>query len=93
MAPPYHLRTKLENMPHTKGFIYGGAAWFGTADAATYKYNPTDEYVLLHLVDKSTMHVTKYNSKEWKVYEKNLFTRKERLIKSGNIIQFEYNRL
>ncbi len=89
---PYHLRKKLENMPHNKGYIFNGAVYFGTADADQYKYDPNDEYLLFQLLNKTTMHITKYNSKEWRVYEKNLVNRKEHLIDQGKIIQFEKKR-
>ena len=89
---PYHLQKKLDNMPHNKGYIFGGAAYFGTADTGRYKYDPKEEYLLFKLVNKTTMHITKYNSKEWRVYEKNLVDKKEHLIDRGNIIQFEKKR-
>jgi hypothetical protein len=79
---PHHLRSKLENMPPNKGYVYKGSWYFGTM--GINRLNPLDfekaEYCLFELVEKNIMHIHKYNPAFSEVIEKNLSTRKERVL-------------
>lgn len=79
---PYHLKSKLENMPPNKGYVYKGSWYFGSLGSD--KYNPRDyekiEFCLFELVGKNIMHIHKYNPSFSEVIEKNLINRKEKVL-------------